>query len=255
MPRYAITTFGCQMNVHDSRGSTRCCTRRGLEPTEDADAGGRHRGEHVQRAREGRAEAHERGGPLLAQGEAPRPDAGRGRGLRGAARGRALLRRMPAIDLVVGPDNIPELPGLLREEISLRRPAARAHRVRHGRAAFLHAKPREGLREVTAFVTIMKGCDERCTSASCPTPAARALPLGGQIVERSSAGGRRCARGDAARADGEQLQRSVGQPPARPRRGRERSRRERVRRAAPGHRRARSPSSGVCATRAPTRGT
>jgi tRNA-2-methylthio-N6-dimethylallyladenosine synthase len=81
--------------------------------------------------------------------------------------GEKLLRkRMPAIDLVLGPDNIPELPGLLGELEA--RAAARScapsststRRVPPARAV-RRARP-------TAFVTTMKGCDERCSFCVVP---------------------------------------------------------------------------------------
>jgi tRNA-2-methylthio-N6-dimethylallyladenosine synthase len=82
--------------------------------------------------------------------------------------GERLRKRMPAIDLVLGPDNIAELPA------ALGRARARARR-RRVRTVFDVDAPRVPARErrrgevrPTAFVTIMKGCDERCSFCVVP---------------------------------------------------------------------------------------
>jgi tRNA-2-methylthio-N6-dimethylallyladenosine synthase len=82
--------------------------------------------------------------------------------------GQRLLKGMPELDVVVGPDNIGELPALLaavepggvpqvRTEFDLAEPR------------FLTADPRPGAVSPTAFVTVMKGCNERCSFCIVPT--------------------------------------------------------------------------------------
>jgi tRNA-2-methylthio-N6-dimethylallyladenosine synthase len=82
--------------------------------------------------------------------------------------GARLLRGMPALDLIVGPDNIGELPALLASH----EPGAPA-RVRAefdvDAPAFLSADPLPGKVTPTAFVTVMKGCNERCSFCIVPT--------------------------------------------------------------------------------------
>ena len=81
--------------------------------------------------------------------------------------GERLLKKVPFVDLILGPDNIPELPALLREVEQGAPPIARTV-FDMDDPQFLRAKPRADRREVTAYVTVMKGCDERCTFCIVP---------------------------------------------------------------------------------------
>jgi tRNA-2-methylthio-N6-dimethylallyladenosine synthase len=81
--------------------------------------------------------------------------------------GDKLLRRVRHLDVVIGPDNIVELPALIDHVQNGGPPLART--VFDNEAPrFLTAKPRTHAREVTSFVTVMKGCDERCTYCIVP---------------------------------------------------------------------------------------
>jgi tRNA-2-methylthio-N6-dimethylallyladenosine synthase len=81
--------------------------------------------------------------------------------------GERLLRKAPFVDIVLGPDNIPELPSLVREAEQGAPPITRTV-FDMDDPRFLRAKPRPDRREVTAYVTVMKGCDERCTFCIVP---------------------------------------------------------------------------------------
>jgi hypothetical protein len=204
MPSYAITTFGCQMNVHDSQRMDEVLRGAGFAERR-AERGRHRRPQHVQRAGEGRAEAAERGG------EAGQAEAARKElvlvvaGCVAQQEGEKLIKRMRAIDLVVGPDNIPELPRLL-EELSLGGPPAARTVFDTESPRFLTALSVAGA--PTAFVTTMKGCDERCSFCIVPHTRGperyRAEP--GDRGRNRGARRRGRARGDAARPDGEQLQ-------------------------------------------------
>ena len=82
--------------------------------------------------------------------------------------GERLVKRARGIDLVVGPDNIAELPALL-SDLALGSPPLVRTVFDVGGAAVLTA-----LSEVVEasrpppFVTIMKGCDERCSFCIVP---------------------------------------------------------------------------------------
>jgi tRNA-2-methylthio-N6-dimethylallyladenosine synthase len=78
-----------------------------------------------------------------------------------------LLRRVPHIDLVVGPDNIAELPSLIEHVRDGAPPLARTV-FDVASPQFLVARPRTSAREVTSYVTVMKGCNERCTYCIVP---------------------------------------------------------------------------------------
>jgi tRNA-2-methylthio-N6-dimethylallyladenosine synthase len=78
--------------------------------------------------------------------------------------GEKLLTSLPHIDVVVGPDNLGELPMLAEAARMGGPPIARTvFDVEH--PSFLSSA---GERGVTAFVTTMKGCDERCSFCVVP---------------------------------------------------------------------------------------
>ena len=81
--------------------------------------------------------------------------------------GEKLLARTCHIDLVVGPDNISELPALVMEQMAGAPPAARTE-FDVAAPRFLTAAPAPGHAPVVALVTTMKGCDERCSFCVVP---------------------------------------------------------------------------------------
>ncbi|MEZ4255931.1 MAG: radical SAM protein [Polyangiales bacterium] len=81
--------------------------------------------------------------------------------------GEALLKKAPWVDIVLGPDNIPELPALVGRAEGGEPPVARTV-FDLDDPQFLVATPRTSDREVTSYVTVMKGCDERCTYCVVP---------------------------------------------------------------------------------------
>src|SRR5678815_5163609 len=106
MPRYAITTFGCQMNVHDSERMHEVLRRAGLDEAPAVDGADvivvntcsvREKAEQKLRSEVGRLAGLKRSRPGLVIAVA---------GCVAQQEGERLLRSMPAVDLVVGPDNI-----------------------------------------------------------------------------------------------------------------------------------------------------
>jgi len=81
--------------------------------------------------------------------------------------GERLLRHAPEIDLIVGPDNISELPGLL---VELRLGGPRQTRTRFDleEPRFLPIQTHLSGVQAATFVTTMKGCDERCSYCIVP---------------------------------------------------------------------------------------
>jgi len=163
--RYIVQTFGCQMNVHDSRRIEEVLRREGYAPTEDAEDADlivvntcsvREKAEHKLMSLLGTLRPHTEAGKRIAVA-----------GCVAQQEGEALLGKAPHVDLVLGPDNIPELPGLLRELDHGGPPRVRTEHDLHT-PHFLAARPKDGA-EITAFVTVMKGCDERCTFCVVPT--------------------------------------------------------------------------------------
>jgi tRNA-2-methylthio-N6-dimethylallyladenosine synthase len=167
MARFTVITFGCQMNSHDSERIGEVL--RGAGHTEaagldDADlvllntCSIREKAEQKLRSEVGRIAVLKRQRPGLTIAVA---------GCVAQQEGEGLLKRMPDIDLLLGPDNIPELPRLLLEAEGSAAPVVRTEfdlTAPH----FLAAAAEPGRTPVSAFVTVMKGCNERCTYCIVP---------------------------------------------------------------------------------------
>jgi tRNA-2-methylthio-N6-dimethylallyladenosine synthase len=81
--------------------------------------------------------------------------------------GEHLLERMASVDLVVGPDNLAELPALVLEQMAGSPPTVRTE-FDLASPRFLTSTPAPGQAPPVALVTTMKGCDERCTFCIVP---------------------------------------------------------------------------------------
>lgn len=168
MPRYCVITFGCQMNVHDSSRMEEVLARSGYEraagPAE-ADVivlntcSIREKAEQKLRSEVGRLGQLKKLRPELVIGVA---------GCVAQQEGERLLKALPQIDLILGPDNIPELPALLARVEGGGLPEVRTV-FDVDQPSFLSAQPLPGSSGAAAFVTVMKGCNERCSYCIVPT--------------------------------------------------------------------------------------
>jgi tRNA-2-methylthio-N6-dimethylallyladenosine synthase len=163
---FHVHTFGCQMNVHDSDRMSELLRAHGWrdEAVEAADVivlntcSVREKAEQKLRSELGRLAAMKRTRRDLVLVVA---------GCVAQQEGDKLLQREPALDLVIGPDNIEELPALLEHARAGGPP--KTHAVFDvDEPRFLAAKPDPGRTPVSAFVTTMKGCDERCSFCIVP---------------------------------------------------------------------------------------
>lgn len=170
MQHFAIVTFGCQMNQHDSDRIAEVLRAAGLSQVPEPEAADfvllntcsvREKAEQKLRSEVGRLGVLKRERPGMVIGVA---------GCVAQQEGERLLKKLPQIDLMIGPDNIPELPALLadceaggpprvRTEFDVAAPSFLAHSSTHGPA---------GDRPTSAFVTVMKGCNERCSFCIVP---------------------------------------------------------------------------------------
>jgi len=165
--RYIVQTMGCQMNVHDSRRIEEVLRGAGWQATEESSLADlvifntcsiREKAEHklmsalgtVRPLKDARKDVVIAVAGCVAQQE-----------------GESLLKKARFVDVVLGPDNIPELPALVDHARRGGAPIARTVFDVHA-PAFLDATPDPTRLEVTAFVTVMKGCDERCTYCIVP---------------------------------------------------------------------------------------
>ena len=162
MKRIYIETYGCQMNVADSELMFGVLGREGYVRADDpaeADVmlvntcAVRDNAEQRVIGRMGELQRHKRPGDVLGVV-----------GCMAQRLGPILLERVPKVDLVVGPDAYRNLPELI-------------DRAGHGqRAADVEFRDWEHYEDVppvrekspTAFVTVQRGCDYRCTFCIVP---------------------------------------------------------------------------------------
>jgi tRNA-2-methylthio-N6-dimethylallyladenosine synthase len=162
MPRIYIETYGCQMNVSDSELMFGVLGREGYVRTDDpaeADVllvntcAVRDRAEQRVLGRMGELKRYKRPGDVLGVV-----------GCMAQRLGPQLLERVPQVDLVIGPDGYRGLPEL----IARARDGQRAAEVEF--KAWEHYEDVPAVREtaVSAFVTVQRGCDYRCTFCIVP---------------------------------------------------------------------------------------
>jgi len=170
MPGFAVVTFGCQMNQHDSERISEVLISAGWTPEPDPERADlvllntcsvREKAEQKLRSEVGRIALVKARRPSLLIAIA---------GCMAQQEGERLVSRMPDVDLVVGPDNIAELPALLAEA-ELGAPAQVRTVFDLDEPQFLSARPAPGRAKPGEFVTTMKGCNERC--AFCIVPYTR----------------------------------------------------------------------------------
>jgi tRNA-2-methylthio-N6-dimethylallyladenosine synthase len=167
MPGFALVTFGCQMNQHDSERIGEVLRAAGWVEEPDLErtdlvllntCSVREKAEQKLRSEVGRLALVKERRPGLLIGVA---------GCVAQQEGERLAARMPAIDLVVGPDNLAEIPALA-EEAASGAPALVRTVFDLDEPRFLPARPEAGSQGPTAFVTVMKGCNERCSFCIVP---------------------------------------------------------------------------------------
>ncbi len=187
MPRIYIETYGCQMNVSDSELMFGVLGREGYVRTDDpaeADVllvntcAVRDHAEQKVLSRLGELKQYKRRGDVLGVV-----------GCMAQRLGARLLERVPQVDLVIGPDGYRGLPEL----IARARAGERAAEV--GFKSWEHYEDVPPVRgtPVSAFVTVQRGCDYRCTF--CIVPMTRGPERSRKLedvvreVERLTAGG------------------------------------------------------------------
>jgi tRNA-2-methylthio-N6-dimethylallyladenosine synthase len=178
MPRIYIETYGCQMNVADSELVFGLLGGEGYVRTDDPAAADvmlvntcavRDRAEQRVLGRVGELKRYKRPGDVLGVV-----------GCMAQRLGERLLERVPQVDLVIGPDGYRSLPELIAR--------ARAGGA-GGRAADVEFRPWEHYEDVpaaraggpSAFVTVQRGCDYRCTF--CIVPMTRGVERSRKLAD------------------------------------------------------------------------
>lgn len=173
-----IKTYGCQMNVYDSERMAETLGAEGYvvtEVAEDADMVLLNTCHIREKASEklysdlGRLRPLKQAKPDLKIGVA---------GCVAQAEGEEILRRMPLVDLVVGPQSYHRLPGMMGEVAKGKRAVDTDFPAED---KFDHLPERKLLRGPSAFLTVQEGCDKFC--AFCVVPYTRGAEVS-RPVER-----------------------------------------------------------------------
>ena len=99
--------------------------------------------------------------------------------------GAKLLKKVPYLDLVIGPDNIPQLPELLDRIHGDDERIAQTEFYKRKAYEFIEAQPSAASPpKISEFVTIMKGCDKVCTFCIVPFTRGREVSKPVDMVVR-----------------------------------------------------------------------
>ncbi|WP_217575134.1 tRNA (N6-isopentenyl adenosine(37)-C2)-methylthiotransferase MiaB [Mesorhizobium sp. GbtcB19] len=168
-----VKTYGCQMNVYDSQRMTDALAADGYVATdavEDADLvllntchirekAAEKVYSELGRIRDMKAERAEAGRELLI-GVA---------GCVAQAEGAEIIRRSPAVDLVIGPQTYHRLPDVLARVRGGEKIVETEYAIEDKFEHLPHPKRAElAKRGVTAFLTVQEGCDKFCTFCVVP---------------------------------------------------------------------------------------
>ena len=203
--RFHVTTFGCQMNEHDSERMKGMLESLGYAEVPDARGRGSDPVQHLLDPREGRRAL--RPAPLRGAGaQAAGPGArDRRRRLLGAVGQGPGLPQFPFVDVAFGPGQVHKLAEFLTSE-SL---TAQGFFEFEGFTGHL---PGKRARDFQAWVQISAGCNMSCSFCIVPSTRGREVsrPFDELVDEVRDAGRRRRARGHAARPERQLLR----HPPA-----------------------------------------
>ncbi len=162
MPTIYIETYGCQMNVSDSELMLGLLAREGYVRTADPAAADvllvntcavRDHAEQRVLGRMGELKRYKRPGGVLGVV-----------GCMAQRLGPRLLERVPQVDLVVGPDGYRSLPELIARAGG----GERITEVTFKSWEHYEDVPPVRGRTISAFVTVQRGCDYRCTFCIVP---------------------------------------------------------------------------------------
>lgn len=164
-----IQTFGCQMNVHDSEQMVELMRREGYQKTDDF----RKADLIIVNTCTIREKAQQKAYSLIGRFrnfKKERPDLVIGVGGCVAQQlGRDLIKQVPYIDLVFGTHNVHRLPELVHNAEIIKGPQVETSFYDKTESLNIISTPEKGA--VSAYVTIMQGCNNYC--AFCVVPYVR----------------------------------------------------------------------------------
>jgi len=162
---YRVKSYGCQMNVYDGERMAELLGEQGIQPApegEDADLVILNTCHIRERAAE---KVYSDIGRLVFAGK----QAGKGpliavAGCVAQAEGEEIMRRAPAVSIVVGPQAYHRLPEMLDKAVQ----GKRATDTDMPAIAKFDALPQRKKRGPSAFLTVQEGCDKFCTYCVVP---------------------------------------------------------------------------------------
>jgi len=166
-----LKTFGCQMNVHDSERIAGIMAAAGYELVREPGRADvalinsctvREKAWHKAISEAGRLRKHRRPGRRTVIGVV---------GCVAQQEGDRIFKLVPGVDLVVAPDHYRQLPELVAEVLEQERATALTGFDKGLPGDFLEAGGLCRAPGISTFVTVMKGCEERC--AYCIVPSVR----------------------------------------------------------------------------------
>ncbi|MFN5084117.1 MAG: tRNA (N6-isopentenyl adenosine(37)-C2)-methylthiotransferase MiaB [Novosphingobium sp.] len=177
---YRVKSFGCQMNVYDGERMAELLGEQGIMPApegEEADLVVLNTCHIREKAAEkvysdiGRLRREDGTSPLIAVA-----------GCVAQAEGEEIMKRAPAVSMVVGPQAYHRLPGMIAEAVEGRR-AVDVDMPAETKFDVLPARRKVG---PNAFLTVQEGCDKFCTYCVVPyTRGAEVSRLFKDLVEEA----------------------------------------------------------------------
>ena len=185
-----IKTYGCQMNVYDSERMGDSLDAEGYVATQSPDDADLILLNTCHIREKAAEKLYSDLGRLRVMREERDPSKPLTIGVTGCvaqAEGEEILRRAPAVDLVVGPQTYHRLPELLRKVHEGKKIVETEYAV-EDKFAHLPHHNRQAVKKrgVTAFLTVQEGCDKFCTF--CVVPYTRGSEVSrpvGQIVNEA----------------------------------------------------------------------
>ena len=180
MKRYFIHTFGCQMNVNDSLRMSEVLGQLEYRPTpvaEEADL-------IILNTCSIREKAEDKMLSALGRYRTVKLSRGALIGVGGCVAQQEkdkLLKKVPYLDFVFGPDAIAKLPEIISRVQQERERVVETAWVDSEEYVFPRADPETSRGKVTEFVTVMKGCDNVC--AFCVVPHTRGREVSRPFAE------------------------------------------------------------------------
>lgn len=167
--RFYIQTFGCQMNVHDSEQMSELLISSGYAAVDNPESADiiilntcsiRHKAEQKAHSRLGRFRKYKDKNPDVLIGVA---------GCLAQQKGSDFRNQSPFLDMVIGTHNVHLLPRMIEEASRRKSPVVETCFRDHVESIGIFARPAPG--SISAFVTVMQGCNNFC--AYCVVPYLR----------------------------------------------------------------------------------